>query len=108
MESVLNLFCIKYSTGSPKKRRYLLYFAVSLITEHVPTNVEIISDKIILENVTGKINDVYKQIKKNEFSPNTDYLFSGVDNKGAFEESMKRMEMMNQMMENMGMTGGGI
>lgn len=105
MESLLNLFCIKYSTGSPKKRRYLLYFAVSLITEHVPTNVEIISDKQILQNVIEKINDIYKQIKKNEFSPNTDYLFSGLDKKGAFEESMKRMEMMNQMMENMGISG---
>jgi hypothetical protein len=100
MESILNLFCIRYSSGSLKKRRYLLYFAVSLITEQVPTNIEMISDKSTLINVTDKINNIYKQIKKNEVSPNTDYLFSGIDNKHSFEESIKRMEMMNNIMDN--------
>jgi hypothetical protein len=100
MDSILNLFCIRYSSGSLKKRRYLLYFAVSLITETVPTHIEMISDKNTLKNVTDKINNIYKQIKKNEVSPNTDYLFSGIDHKSTFEESIKRMEMMNQLMSN--------
>jgi hypothetical protein len=99
MQSIVNLFCIKYSTGTSKKRKYLLYFAVALLTEYVPMNIEMISDKTLVKTVVEKINNVYKQIKTNEVSPNTEYLFSNLDNENTFEESMKRMELMNKMMD---------
>jgi hypothetical protein len=99
LNSILSLFCAKYTTASCKKRRYLLYYAVALLTEPVPTNIEMITDKVILKNVVEKINNVYKQIKKNEESPNTDYLFSNLDKERTFEQSMQRMEIMNKMME---------
>ena len=69
------------------------------MTEPVPTNIEMITDKVILKNVVEKINNVYKQIKKNEESPNTEYLFSNLDKERTFEQSMQRMEIMNKMME---------
>jgi hypothetical protein len=97
MTSIRNLFCIKYTTGSCKKRRYLLYFAVAIITEPVPTNIEIISNKEILHNVVSQIDDVYKQIKKNEMSPGTDYLFSNLDKQNTFENSVKKITMMENM-----------
>ena len=95
--ALLDLFCIKYTTASSKKRRYLLYFAVALLTETVPTGIEIIADKAVLENVVAQINNVYKQIKKNEHSPNMEYLFSGIDRENNFEKTIMKMEMMNAM-----------
>jgi hypothetical protein len=98
MESLLNLFCIKYTNAVCKKLKYLLYFAVGLMTETVPTNTEIIKDKVILQTVVDKINQVYKQIKKNEESPNTEYLFSSLNEKNTtFQQSLKQMEIMNLM-----------
>jgi len=97
MTAIRNLFCIKYTTGSCKKRRYLLYFAVAIITEPVPTNIEIITNKEILHNVVSQIDDVYKQIKKNEISPGTDYLFSDLDKQNTFETSVKKMVMLENM-----------
>lgn len=97
MKSIMNLFCIKYTTGACKRRRYLLYYAVALLTEPVPTNVEIVSRKEFVQNVVDKINELYKQIKKNEESPNTEYLFSNLDQKNTFEESMRRMEMLQSV-----------
>ena len=41
-------------------------------------NVEIISNKETVQKVLLKINEIYKQIKKNEISPKTDYLFKNV------------------------------
>ena len=64
IKCLLNLFCIRYTSATPKKRRYLLYFAVSLLTEPVPTNIEIISDKAILNTVVDQIDNIYLQIKK--------------------------------------------
>jgi hypothetical protein len=99
MKSLLTLFCIKYTTASCKKRRYILYYAVELVIEPVPTNIDIIGDKTIVYTVVNQINNIYKQIKKNEESPNTEYLFSNLDAQSRFEESMQKMEMMNRMME---------
>lgn len=97
LDALLNLFCIKYTTASAKKRRYLLYFCVGLIVEPVPTNVDLITDKNTLNSVLSQINNVYKQIKKNEESPNTDYLFANLDKQNTFEQSMKKMEIVNSI-----------
>ena len=92
-----NLFCIKYTTAACKKRRYLLYFAVALVTEPVPTNIELISNKELVQGVITKIDDIYKQIKKNEESPNTEYLFNNVVRDNNFEKSIKKLELMESM-----------
>jgi hypothetical protein len=105
INSLLTLFCVKYNNSTCKKRRYLLYFAVSVITEVVPTNIELVSDKIIVETVFEKINNIYKQIKKSEETPNMDYLFSGLDKNNNFEKSLQQMELMNSIM-NGDSTGG--
>jgi len=99
LQSLCELFCIKYTTGCSKKRRYLLYFAVMLLTEAIPTNVEIIeeSNKPILQSVVDNIDAIYKQIKKNEYSPNTDYLYSNLgEHRSNIENTMKKLEIVNQ------------
>jgi len=95
--SLFTIFCIKYTTASSKKRRYLLYFAISLLTETIPTNIEMITNKPIVQSITSKINTIYKQIKKNEESPNTDYLFANLEKENSFEQSMRKMELVNNM-----------
>ena len=97
MESLLNLFCIKYTTAACKRRRYLLYFAVALLTEPVPTNIEVVSKKEVIQNVIDKIDGIYCQIKKNEESPNTEYLYSNLEKRSAFNESIKKMELLSSM-----------
>jgi hypothetical protein len=99
MQSLLNLFCIKYTTAACKKRRYLLYFAVGLLTDPVPTNVELITleHKKILVSLTEQIHLIYKQIKKNEVSPNTDYLFSNIEKQNNLERTMRKLEIMDAM-----------
>jgi hypothetical protein len=97
MKAIIDIFSIKYTTASCKKRRYLLYFAVEILCEPVPINIELMANKEMVQNVVDKINNVYKQIKKNEHSPNTDYLFANIDKQNMFEQSMKKMELMNSM-----------
>ena len=75
----------------------MLYYAVELLIEPMNSAVEIISDKIVLQNVTNKINEVYKQIKKNEEAPKTDYLFNGLDKQRALDRSLAQMEIMAKM-----------
>ncbi len=42
LNSLLNLFALRFTSACKKKRRYLLYFAVQLITEKVNVNIEMI------------------------------------------------------------------
>jgi len=93
--STKQLFCVKYTLGTAKKRKYLLYFILEILIEHVPTGIDLIHDKEKLKKVSENIDAVYKQIKKNEVSPKTDYLFNhGNDN---LENSLKKMSMLEGM-----------
>ena len=97
MNSLLELFCMKYTSGVAKRRRYLLYFAVTLIIEPVPTNIEIIHDKKLVQHVVDNIPSVYMQIKPNEKSPETDYLYYNLDRDNAFEKTIQKLEIMNKI-----------
>jgi hypothetical protein len=72
---------------------------VELLTEPVPTNVDIMSPqcKELVEIVTAKIDSIYKQIKKNEDSPNTDYLFNNIEAENNMERTIQKMDMLNNM-----------
>jgi hypothetical protein len=97
LSSLLDIFCIKYTTACCKKRRFLLYFGVTLFTEHINRNEPIIADKTVIPNVIANINQIYKDIKKNEESPNMEYLFSNVDDNDNMEKSKKRIEYVNSI-----------
>lgn len=85
VESVLKLFCLRYTHGCAKKRKFLIYFAVSLLCENPVVATEAAKEEIVREEdkhkVSGTLKNmdmVYKQIKKNEESPGTEYLFADV------------------------------
>jgi len=97
LHSLMNLFCIKYTNACGKRRKYIIYYAISLITEQVNKRCEIINNKEILKIGLQKINMIYKQIKQNEQAPHTDYLFQNIDKQQALEKSIKQMEIINNM-----------
>ena len=97
IQSILYLFSIKYTTACVKKRRHLLYFVIEMITEPYNKLIPIVTDKSKVENTMLHIDTVYKQIKKNEHSPKTDYLFTGLNNNNSYQKSLQRMELMNSM-----------
>jgi hypothetical protein len=106
MKSLYVLFSVKYTTGSCKKRRYIMYLGVALLTEPISLENDVITQKETIQVVVSKINEIYKQIKKNEESPNTDYLFSNLDKTNNFEKSMKRMELLTEIDTNTRGIGG--
>ena len=55
---------------------YSIYFSINLLTEPLDNKIKIIPNESLINNITSKINVIYKQIKKNEIKPDTDYLFN--------------------------------
>jgi len=100
IKAILKLFSLRYTSGCHKKRKYLLYFVVSLLCENVALDEEIIREKQkeIVTNVLKNIDMVYSQIKKNEVSPGTDYLFKDVKASN-LEKTIEKLEKMNSFGE---------
>ena len=96
LKSIFELFCIRYTSGVKKKRKYLLYFAISLLTDTFDSTIDIIENKATVDNITKKINLIYKEIKKNEQRPATDYLFTGLE-KSNREKTFEKLEALNKL-----------
>lgn len=99
ISSLRNLFASRYTTGACRRRKYLMYFAVEMITETVRTDIELMTQscKDMLPIIISKIDHLYKQIKKNEESPNTEYLFNNLEQQNTMEKTLQKMNMMNAM-----------
>jgi hypothetical protein len=101
MNALLDLFSIKYTYAVKKKRRYLLYFAVEIVTENIPTKIEILDtkEKPIVNNVVQKINMIYKTIKKNEEKSNSGYLLENLpsEKRTNAEKTIEKLGKMDAM-----------
>ena len=98
VNSALNIFCLRYRTGCNRKRRLIMYFIIGVFTEPFSMEEEIVKDKAKITVITQNINKIYKQIKKNEESPNMDYLFNNV-NKSNLDKTIAKLEKMNNFGE---------
>lgn len=96
VNSALNIFCLRYRPGCHKKRRLLMYFVIEVFTEPFSTDEEIVKDKNKIQEITKNINKIYKQIKKNEHSPGTEYLYLNVKASN-FEKTIEKLETMNNL-----------
>jgi hypothetical protein len=96
VSSALNIFCLRYTSGSCKKRRPLMYFVIELFTEPYNLDENIAKDKEKILNIVKNINKIYKQIKKNEHSPGTDYLYQNV-HASNLERTIAKLETMNTL-----------
>ena len=99
INSLCNLFTLKYTSACKNKRKNILYFAINLLTEHINYNIPINLNLEYTNQIINKINNLYKDIKFNEISPNTDYLFSGVSQNN-IEKTISKIEIMNNFIPN--------
>ena len=100
IKSLLSIFCLKYVSSVVSKRKYILYFAITLLCENPKISGDIIAgtNREIITNVTNKIDQIYKQIKKGEISPGTDYLFK--DSKARnLHNTISKMDQLNSFEE---------
>lgn len=99
LKALLDVFCMRWTSGSKKRRRWLLYFGIMLVTDVYNTNTPLFTDKQKIDNIKNKINVVYRQIKKNEEKPATDYLFNNsfTDKAKNLEKTIAKLDKISQI-----------
>tara|TARA_B110000444_G_scaffold35071_1_gene30474 strand:- start:332 stop:1423 length:1092 start_codon:yes stop_codon:yes gene_type:complete len=98
IKSLYSLFIIKYKSTSKTKRKYIIYYAFSILTDNIDFDTALINDtnKDKIKVIVEKIDNVYRDIKKNEETPAND-----TDNplknhkKSNMEKTIERLEIMN-------------
>ncbi len=73
-----------------------MYFVIEVFTEPYSIDEDIVKDKSKIQVITQNINKIYKQIKKNEHSPGTDYLYQNVKSTN-LEKTIAKLETMNNL-----------
>lgn len=96
VECALNLFCFNYTQTCYKKRRSLVYFIIELFTEQVSFDEEIFKNKETIASICKNVNKIYKQIKVNEVSPRTSYLYKNIKSDN-LTKTMEKLETLNNL-----------
>jgi hypothetical protein len=66
VKSILSLFCGAYTSSCKEKRRFMLYYAITLCCEPILFDVEIISNKKIIEQAYVKGDLLFQDKKTHE------------------------------------------
>tara|TARA_B100000795_G_scaffold26710_1_gene17723 strand:+ start:8119 stop:9174 length:1056 start_codon:yes stop_codon:yes gene_type:complete len=94
--ALLNIFCLKYQESVKFKRKLLIYYALSILTENYDFTLPVLKNTSIAEKIKSKINFIYKEIRKSEERPATDYLFNNIGNNN-LEKTINKIEKLNNL-----------
>jgi hypothetical protein len=101
VRSLCSLYSLKYSAGSYKKRKFVMYFVVSMLVDNPTFSNEFATNetKRSIKNVCSGINNVYKQIKEKEQTSETGYSLSDLSGKGNIDKTQEKLDRIAQMNE---------
>ena len=90
------MFSIKYNSACNRKRKFIIYYCFSLLIDNFNLDILITTKSDEINAIVQKIDTVYKDIKKNEQTPKTDYLFTNLKKTSA-EKSIEKIEIINSL-----------
>lgn len=102
VNSLCSLFCIRFSSSVKKKRKVLLYHAITLLCENINYNIKVFDNVNLLQVIKSKIDIIYKQIKINEIIESEEQLRNKEleqqksNNNKNFEKTLFKLNMVNK------------
>lgn len=98
IQSILDMYTLHFSVGIVRKRRYLLYFVVSLLTDVFNSAIKLYdSSEHNIDTIVRNMNKIYYEIKKNEIHGETSYLFYGLQEKSNKEKTLEKLNIVNSV-----------
>lgn len=100
LESLLFFFKLNFTCSCKSRKITLLYFAFQLLFMSIDMKIRLIpeSERQRVEIIKSSVNLIYEKVKYNEVTPETDYLFGGIDeSQSNREKTQKRLELLKNM-----------
>ena len=97
IESLVELFMVRYSSSAANTRKLILYSGVSFITEIIDNSIPCVKDEVFLKKCIDNRNVFFKEIKKHEQKPNMEYLFSNTEQKSNLEKTINKLDILKKM-----------
>ena len=95
IQSLFELFSIKYGTPVNKRRKSILYNCVCVLcNESINYNIPILKNKKVIEDLEHNVSIIFEQLKKNEIQHNPESEKK--------EESMNKMDLYQNVYNNLG------
>ena len=97
IKSLYSVFIIKYKSTCRTKRKYIIYYAFSILTDNINYDIALIneSNKDKIKVIVEKIDNVYRDIKKNEEIPADDPDNPFKPKKSNIQKTIEKMEIMS-------------
>ena len=97
IKSLYSVFIIKYKSTCRTKRKYIIYYAFSILTDNINFDIALIneSNKDKIKVIVEKIDNVYRDIKKNEETPADDPDNPFKPKKSNIQKTIEKMEIMS-------------
>lgn len=96
IDSLLALYCIRYTAGVRQRRRPLLYAAISIATQTIDFSVPVMSDPAAIQTMVTKALSVYRQVRKNEVTHISTREGGRTNREKTAEKLMKMREIMDE------------
>ena len=94
-KAILNLYCSRFTTSNKEKDDFNLFCYI--IKDYYNINIKMINNDTLIENKEN-INQIYKQIKKQEIGSGTNYLFNNSFNGGNLEKTISKLNKLDSLM----------
>ena len=77
----------------------LSFFLVSCSNASINSNIPLLGNKQQITHIKDNVNIIYRQIKKNEIKPATDYLFNNsfTNNSKNLEKTIAKLDKMSEL-----------
>jgi hypothetical protein len=92
----LNLFCLNYTPGSIARRKLMIYFVISILTETISMNEPIVHNKDKTSFIINNIDVIYKQIGRNGQSTNMEYMMGDTQRNANLGQTVNQIAALNQ------------
>jgi hypothetical protein len=90
INSLFSLFTVRYSETHNTKRKHLLLFSITLLTNsNIINNIEIVKDKSKLSCVMTQLDTIFMQVKENEIKTKDDKEDKEPSSTGSTIDKMK-------------------
>jgi hypothetical protein len=92
VRALCHLFAVKYTNGAVRRRRFMIYHAITLLTENTNLFLPLCSNLETVTLVLTQSDEIFNQVRENEI---IDETIEKSEKQKVYETSMQKLKLLN-------------